>query len=251
MAALRRDDMADVFKMSPVKGKVEFGAHKKIAIKQTTTTQPLSPSQAPDGNASAAVGSFEAPPHPPTQFNLIVAFGSIQHDGLGRYGDTLDPFGDVHAMSELWSLLPVGGLLLLSVPVGNDCLLFNMYRVYGRRRLPLLLQKWEVVSVLGLDDRVSEELYYQDGYTRQDHSIGGVFSWLWRSSESKQSRAVNTRSRVIPRWEDSQCDGRMRNSPIFILRKLASRQATARRTRAELAKVPGLLGSFPLYHRPR
>ena len=89
---------------------------------------------------------------PPSKFDVIVAYSSLHHDGLGRYGDAVDPFGDLHSMSELWSLLKVGGLLYLNVPVGNDCVLFNKFRVYGRRRLPLLLYGWEVVHVVHLRD---------------------------------------------------------------------------------------------------
>ena len=100
-------------------------------------------------------------PNAPAQFPLVVAFSSFQHAGLGRYGDPLDSFGDVRAMAEAWSILAPGGLLLLSVPVGNDCLVFNAYRVYGRRRLPLLLYGWEIVGAIGLEDRTADELFYR------------------------------------------------------------------------------------------
>ena len=81
----------------------------------------------------------------------------LQHEGLGRYEDPLDPFGDVRAMAELWSITKPGGLLFLSVPVANDCLVFNVHRVYGRRRLPLLLAGWKVIDAIGIEQHMWED----------------------------------------------------------------------------------------------
>ncbi len=34
------------------------------------------------------------------QFDLMVTFSSIEHSGLGRYGDQLNPFGDLITMAR-------------------------------------------------------------------------------------------------------------------------------------------------------
>jgi hypothetical protein len=48
-------------------------------------------------------------------------------------------------------LTPQGaGILILAVPVGRDLVVWNAHRVYGRRRLTKLLQRWTVDSVIGL-----------------------------------------------------------------------------------------------------
>ena len=192
-----------------------------------------------------------APYAPPTRFDVVVAFGSVQHSGLGRYGDPLRPFGDIEALSDAASILSDdGGLLLLSVPVGNDCLAFNMFRVYGRRRLPLLLYGWEVVAVVGLDDRRAADLYYvEKGSSRSTPGSaatalgrgGGVWGWMrrafWRllrgifgaggggSSSAAAPAGAMAEGRLrrpIRRWEDGQCDGSMQNSPLFVLKKVPS-----------------------------
>ena len=54
----------------------------------------------------------------PAGYSFIVSYSSVEHDGLGRYGDPLDPFGDQHAMNEFWHLLKENGILLLAVPFG-------------------------------------------------------------------------------------------------------------------------------------
>ena len=43
----------------------------------------------------------------------------------------------------------VGGLLVLSVPIGMDTINWNMHRIYGTKRLPLLLQNWRLLDVTG------------------------------------------------------------------------------------------------------
>ena len=55
----------------------------------------------------------------------------VEHVGLGRYGDPLDPAGDLKAMAELQRVLAPGGDLLFVVPVGKPRLQFNAHRIYG------------------------------------------------------------------------------------------------------------------------
>lgn len=53
---------------------------------------------------------------------------TIEHIGLGRYGDPLDPNGDLKAIAELRR---VGSdHLLIVVPVGRQRVVFNAHRVY-------------------------------------------------------------------------------------------------------------------------
>lgn len=87
----------------------------------------------------------------PVVFDAALSVSSFEHDGLGRYGDPLDPEGDLKAMVTMRSIVKRRGLLYLSVPVGRDRILFNDCRVYGRIRLPLLLEGWTMVATFGLD----------------------------------------------------------------------------------------------------
>ena len=51
---------------------------------------------------------------------------------LGRYGDPIDPIGDLKAMNNTMKLLKPGGILFLSVPIGPDVIVFNLQRRYGQ-----------------------------------------------------------------------------------------------------------------------
>jgi hypothetical protein len=41
------------------------------------------------------------------------------------------------------------GIMLLAVPTGLDQLHWNIHRVYGRKRLPLMLSSWKVEGIFG------------------------------------------------------------------------------------------------------
>ncbi len=55
----------------------------------------------------------------------------VEHIGLGRYGDQIDPKGDLRAISELKRVLSKNGSLLFVVPVGNPKIEFNAHRIYS------------------------------------------------------------------------------------------------------------------------
>jgi SAM-dependent methyltransferase len=55
----------------------------------------------------------------------------VEHVGLGRYGDPLDPCGDLRAVSELIRVTAPGGHVLFVVPVGRPRIMFNAHRIYS------------------------------------------------------------------------------------------------------------------------
>jgi SAM-dependent methyltransferase len=55
----------------------------------------------------------------------------VEHVGLGRYGDALDPDGDLAAVAELRRVLAPGGSLLFVVPMGKPRVQFNAHRIYS------------------------------------------------------------------------------------------------------------------------
>ena len=72
------------------------------------------------------------------RYDAVVTFSSIEHSGLGRYGDPLNPDGDIETMRAIHRNLRPGGLLLWGGPVGADALVWNAHRIYGPLRLLLL-----------------------------------------------------------------------------------------------------------------
>lgn len=83
----------------------------------------------------------------PILFDSAFSISSFEHDGLGRYGDLINPDGDLQAMIKMKSMIKKGGILFLSVPVGRDRLVWNLHRIYGKLRLPKLLYGWQIINI--------------------------------------------------------------------------------------------------------
>ena len=90
--------------------------------------------------------------------DIAISFSSFEHDGLGRYGDPLNPSGDLDAMQTARSFLKDDGFMLLGVPQGEDCLVWNAHRIYGEKRLPLLLKGWNVEDVFEQESPLDKPL---------------------------------------------------------------------------------------------
>lgn len=53
-------------------------------------------------------------------FDVALSISSFDHDGLGRYGDPLEPNNDLRAMRTAACLLKPTGTLIMTVPIGPD-----------------------------------------------------------------------------------------------------------------------------------
>ena len=78
-------------------------------------------------------------------FDAIVSFSSLEHSGLGRYGDALNPWGDIIAVARAWCVTKTGGALTIGVQYDYDheYLSFNAARWYGKIRYPYLTTNWK------------------------------------------------------------------------------------------------------------
>ena len=81
---------------------------------------------------------------------------AIEHFGLGRYGDPIDPTGHERGIANMATLLQPGGKLYLSTPIGRERVEFNAHRVFDPRTIirlveghGLVLQQLTVISVGG------------------------------------------------------------------------------------------------------
>ena len=87
---------------------------------------------------------------PTKKYNVIVSFSSIEHSGLGRYGDDIDPDADLAMMDFFYDILEPDGLLFLAVPLGKENRLeWNHHRIYGPKRYKELIKRFQVMNVFG------------------------------------------------------------------------------------------------------
>jgi hypothetical protein len=76
----------------------------------------------------------------------------IEHIGLGRYGDRIDPQGSVKAASELQRTIKPGGKLFLSLPIGRERVCFNAHRVYAPSSVVKMFEQLKLIEFSYVDD---------------------------------------------------------------------------------------------------
>ena len=76
----------------------------------------------------------------------------IEHIGLGRYGDPIDPMGAEKASKELVRVLSVGGHLYISIPVGTPRVQFNGLRTFSPREVIDLFSDLKVLKTAYVDN---------------------------------------------------------------------------------------------------
>jgi len=79
-----------------------------------------------------------------TTFDAVASFSSVEHTGLGRYGDGLNPWGDLQTIARAWCVTRAGGGMLLGVPNrGGDRVEWNAHRNYGPVMYSHLAANWD------------------------------------------------------------------------------------------------------------
>ncbi len=77
----------------------------------------------------------------------------VEHIGLGRYGDPIDPSGDLKAINELKRVLSLGGDLLFVTPVGSPRIIFHAHRIYAYSQIMKYFDGLKLMEfMLVLDD---------------------------------------------------------------------------------------------------
>jgi SAM-dependent methyltransferase len=76
----------------------------------------------------------------------------IEHIGLGRYGDPIDPQGSIKAALELQRIVRPGGKLFLSLPIGRERVCFNAHRVHAPDSVIRMFGQLRLVEFSYVDD---------------------------------------------------------------------------------------------------
>ena len=76
-------------------------------------------------------GSITQLPFSDGSISSLSCLHVLEHIGLGRYGDPVDPSGYRYAAQELARILAPGGSLLIGTPIGRERLCFNANLVFA------------------------------------------------------------------------------------------------------------------------
>lgn len=77
----------------------------------------------------------------------------LEHAGLGRYGDSVDPEAYRLSARELQRILKPGGYLLIGVPIGRERLCFDAHRVFSPKSIMTLFSNLELREFSLIPDR--------------------------------------------------------------------------------------------------
>lgn len=105
-------------------------------------------------NLESAFGDLTNIKLPDNSQPSVSCMHTIEHIGLGRYGDPLDPQGDLKAINELKRIVQPGGDLLFVTPVGTSRIEYNAHRVYNFEQVmqmfaPFTLHEFSLIPDAG------------------------------------------------------------------------------------------------------
>lgn len=107
----------------------------------------------------------------------------IEHIGLGRYGDPLDPQGDTKAAKELIRVLEPAGTLLIAVPTGRARIQFNAHRIYEAEQIVAMFKPLELKSFALVDDQNRFTLDADFNVANQQRYGCGCFHFIKKVEE--------------------------------------------------------------------
>ncbi len=102
-------------------------AHFPVTTMDVRNRRPLSP------NETVLTGDAKKLALPDRSFDLVLSLCTLEHFGLGRYGDPIDFQADSHAFREMIRVLKPGGYLIFSTTItrARPAIGFNAHRIYS------------------------------------------------------------------------------------------------------------------------
>lgn len=111
----------------------------------------------------------------------------VEHIGLGRYGDQLDPQGDISAIREIKRVISPRGNLLFVVPIGSPKIMFNAHRIYSYRQIRDYFKDFELLEfALIPDNAYGRSIVYNATETNCDEQEYGCGCFWFRKEEAIQ-----------------------------------------------------------------
>ncbi|MFA6471649.1 MAG: DUF268 domain-containing protein [Candidatus Latescibacterota bacterium] len=105
-------------------------------------------------NFTSKEGSILSLPYENDSVRSLSCLHVVEHIGLGRYGDPLDPHGTEKGCRELARVLAKDGNLYFAMPVGKPRLCFNGHRIHSPEQVLDYFEGLKLVELSGITDDV-------------------------------------------------------------------------------------------------
>jgi SAM-dependent methyltransferase len=104
-------------------------------------------------NQTNYLGKAEQLPWKDNSVDCVTSLCSLEHFGLGSYGDDFDPFGDIKALSEMKRVLRSGGDFIFTTTLtgGDGFIVFNTRRIYSLE---------DIHAMLSDEMRIVDEVFF-------------------------------------------------------------------------------------------
>lgn len=147
---------------------IDVGSHHKFVALLSkvvpVTMVDIRPLSLPLDTLKFKEGSILELPFEDASVDSLSSLCVVEHIGLGRYGDPLDPNGTEKAIAELSRVLAPGGHLYLSVPVGDqNVVAFNAGRIFSLDYLFNIIKPLQVVDQSFIVGNSLQEEYQHTG----------------------------------------------------------------------------------------
>lgn len=90
----------------------------------------------------------------------LSALCSLEHFGLGRYGDPINPEACFNCFDAIQRKMKMGGNLYISVPIGKECVCFNAHRVFY---IDTILKEFDKMQLVEISTCFNDE--YEENIT--------------------------------------------------------------------------------------
>lgn len=141
---------------SGVKSHVDVGSDVRYIGMLTTITDvtfiDIRPLELKLDRYTGKKGSILALPFDDDSILSLSCLHVIEHIGLGRYGDPIDPSGSKKACQELQRVMAPGGNLYLSLPMGKPRVCFNAHRIHTPNQIIAYFPELTLRQFLIVDD---------------------------------------------------------------------------------------------------
>lgn len=110
-------------------------------------------------NLNFIPGNILALPFENSSIGSLSCLHVIEHIGLGRYGDNVDPDGYIKAAKELSRVLAKNGKLLIGTPIGKEKLYFDAHRVFSYDTIVEIFNELELLEFDFIPDEADRIIY--------------------------------------------------------------------------------------------
>ena len=167
---------------------LDVGSYRRfvigLAASYKLTTVDIRPRELVLQNETAITSDAKQLTMPDNSFDAVTSLSSLEHFGLGRYGDDFDLEADEKAFREFRRVLKPGGRLIFSTTItrGANAVVFSAHRIYTLDKIHALTRGMRPV----------EEMFYSRTLGRtcaHDEISDAPRSWdvycgCWENSEN-------------------------------------------------------------------